>query len=228
MAKVHILHWNIAGSDAFNGYGKRNSTRGDDVGRYAAKLGFDVFLACEAGQFSLRSGVDKILGKSWQSSAKAIWKNTSIKLLYPRRVYGAGYIYGGDKKWGAAIFGAHEGKKFAVLEVHTDYRAPAKQAKQLQSMFKKFLKDVDARGIHRHNVLVVGDFNWDGTRGDNPFKALEAWGFVEHGDRSAATFQSGKHLDGVLAHKNATLSVDVKPRNDLSDHNPVKTTLDLK
>jgi hypothetical protein len=228
MAKLHILHWNIAGSDAFNGYGKRNKTRGDDVGRYAAKLGFDVFLACEAGQYSLRHGVDTILGKSWQDKAKAIWIKPTVRLLYPRRVYGSSYIYGGDKKWAAATFGMKDGKKFAVLEIHTDYRSPAKQAKQVQSMFKKFLKDVDARGIHRHNVAVVGDFNWDGSRGDNPFKALEAWGFIEHGSRTEKTFMGRKHLDGVLAHKNATISVDVKPRADLSDHNPVKATLDLK
>lgn len=228
MAKLQILHWNIAGSDAFNGYGKRNATRGDEVGRYAKKLGFDVFLACEAGQYSLRHGVDNILGKSWQTQAKAIWKNSSVGLLRPRRVYGSSILFLGAKKWGAAIFGEHEGEKFAVLEIHTDYRKPAKQAKQVKSMFGKFIKECDRLGIHRHNVVVVGDFNWDGTQGDNPFKALTAWGFYEHGDIRSATFMTGKHLDGVLAHKNAVLSVDVKPRNDLSDHMPVKVTLDLK
>lgn len=226
MAKVRILHWNIAGSDAYNGYGKRNKTRGDDVGRYALKLGFDAFLACEAGQSSLRNGVNKILGKPWSTKQKAIWINDTITLLRPRKIYGARFRYLKAPKYGAAIFGLHEGKKFAALEIHTDFRKPAKQAKQVQSIFAKFLAATDREGIHRHNIVVVGDFNWDGT-GDNPFKALERWGFVEHGSRTVSTFMGRKHLDGVLAHKNAEVSVSVRSRADLSDHNPVKATLDL-
>jgi hypothetical protein len=229
MAKVHILHWNIAGSDDVNGFGRRNATRGDEVGRHARDLGFDVFLACEAGQTDLRAGVNKILGHSWSTHAKAIWTNSSVSLLRPRKAYRAGITYGGDSKFGVAIFGEHEGKKFAALEIHTDYRKPAPQAKQVRSIFRKFLKDVDRLGIHRHNVVVVGDFNWDGTRGDNPFKALADLGFVEHGNTTESTFMNnGRHLDGVLAHKNAIVSVDIKSRGGLSDHMPVKLTLTLK
>lgn len=228
MVKLHALHWNIAGSDAFNGYGKRNKTRGDDVGRYAKEIGFDVFLACEAGQYSLRHGVDRILGKSWQAQAKAIWINRDVHLIRRRRVYGSSINYLSTKKWSAAVFGEIEGKNFAILEIHTDFRKPAKQAKQVQSMFKKFLKETDRLGIHRHNVFVVGDFNWDGSKGDNPFRALVNWGFVEHGNRSATTFMGRTHLDGVLAHANADLTVTVKSRKDLSDHNPIKFTATLK
>jgi hypothetical protein len=228
MPKLHVLHWNIAGSDDNNGYGARNGSRGDEVGRYARSIGFDVFLACEAGQLNLRRGVNSILGNSWTKQAKAIWKNDkTVTRLRDNRVYGSSINYLRTKKW-AATFGEHEGKKFAILEVHTDYRSPAKQAKQVQSMFRKFLKEADRLGIHRHNVLVVGDFNWDGSKGDNPFRALVEWGFVEHGNRGASTFMTGKHLDGVLAHVNAELSVRVEPRKDLSDHNPIKVTLNLK
>lgn len=227
MAKLRVLHWNIAGSDAFNGYGKRNASRGPSVGRRARDLGFDVFLACEAGQSSLRNGVNRILGKPWSTKQKAIWINDSVSLLRPRKVYGAGFRYLRASKYGAAIFGLHEGKKFAVIEIHTDFRKPAKQAAQVKTIFAKFIKECDRQGIHRHNVMVVGDFNWDGSKGDNPFRALTTYGFVEHGNRHAATFMTGKHLDGVLAHAHATVSVSVRSRADLSDHMPIKATITL-
>lgn len=228
MAVLHALHWNVAGSDVNNGYGARNSSRGDEVGRYARDIGFDIFLACEAGQKNLRTGINKIIGASWSRGAKAIWKNSDVKRIRSNRLYGSSLSYLGAKKWAAAAFGEIDGSKFAILEVHTDYRKPAKQAKQLQSMFKKFLKEADRLEIHRHNVIVVGDFNWDGSKGDNPFRALLEWGFVEHGNRSASTFISGKHLDGVLAHINADLVVKILSRRDLSDHNPIKVTIKLK
>jgi hypothetical protein len=232
---LSVLHWNIAGSDQTNGYGDANSYRGDDLGRWAAKLGFEVFLACEAGQYDLRAGVSEGLGiTSWCEHAKAIWyRSTRVKNIKSRKSYRDSlFPYLSTYKYGAAFFGEKNGKKFSVLEIHTDWRKPALQAKQVQSIFRKWRVDTDALGIKHVNTFVVGDFNWDYTSGDNPFNALAAWNFKEWGSRTAATFYDGRHLDGVLAHETATIAVDVKPRYDgnmkLSDHYPVKFVATLK
>lgn len=228
------LHWNIAGSDTVNGYQDENATRGDDVGRWAKEIGFDVFVACEAGQSNLRAGVDSILGRSWSQHAKAVWSTSRFKSLSATKSYADNlYNYLKSVKYGAGMFGEKSGKKFAVLEIHTDYRKPAKQAKQVQSIFKKFIADTDKLGIPRENVVVCGDFNWDGTSGDNPFKALADWGFVEKGSTNDATFLDGRHLDGVLAHKNAKVAVTRPNRANragvkLSDHFPRKFVLTAK
>ena len=232
VTKLSVLHWNVAGSDSTNGFGKLNGSRGDDVGRYALRLGFDVFLTCEAGQDNLRAGISSglgVVGKTeWMQRAKAIWYSSSnVKNFSSRKVYSDNlFAYLNTLKWGAAFFGVEDGKKFSILEIHTDYRAPAKQAKQIQSIFKKWRADCDALGIKHVNTFVVGDFNWDGTSGDNPFTSLDAWNFHEKGSRTEATFLGRKHLDGVLAHREADVEVDVKSRYDgkmyLSDHNPVK------
>lgn len=235
--KVDGLHWNIAGSDKNNGYAAENATRGPAVGAWAGEIGFDVFLACEAGQDNLRAGVSKGLGiTSWEQRAKAIWLSptSGIRFAASRKVYPDSiFAYLKTLKWGAAIFGTKDGKKFAFLEIHTDYRKPAKQAKQVQSIFRKFIADCDALGIPRENVVVAGDFNRDGTSGDNPFRALADWGFEEKGDPKRATFLTGKHLDGVLAHVNADVKVTYPDRANskgvrLSDHFPIKFTTTLK
>ena len=233
MPVVTGLHWNVAGSDVVNGYGAANDYRGDDLGRWAKKIGFDVFLTCEAGQKDLRAGISKGLGiTSWMSKAKAIWFKPTVSQIKPRKVYRDSlFAYRREYKWGAAFFGSKQGRKFAILEVHTDWRKPAKQGKQLRAIFAKFRKDADAYGVKRVNQVVCGDFNWDGTSGDNPFKALAAYNFEEKGDTKARTFFDGRHLDGVLAHKEAQVTVRVRPRNDgrmnLSDHYPLQFKLTL-
>lgn len=232
---LDVLHWNIAGSDKTNGYQKANGYRGPDVGRHALDIGFHVFLACEAGQSNLFKGVNKVLGhlKPWQKSAKAIWyQPKAIKLLRAHKSYGTSkFDYLKTKKYGVAIFGDYKNKKFSVLEIHTDYRKPAKQAKQVRELFDKWYKDCDTLKIPRKNRIIVGDFNWDGTKGDDPFKALTDKGYYEHGNKSAPTFLNGSHLDGVLAWKTVKAKVSVKPRaNDkmnLSDHNPILARLPL-
>lgn len=238
VTKVSILHWNIAGSDSTNGYGASNSYRGDDLGRYALSIGFDVFVTCEASQDNLRNGVSSGLGAigatEWMQRAKAIWyRATTVKNFSARKAYYDNlYAYLSTRKWGAAFFGIKDGIKFSVLEIHTDYRAPAKQAKQVQTIFKKWRADTDALGIKHANTFVCGDFNWDGTSGDDPFHALDGWNFEEKGSRTVTTFMERKHLDGVLAHKSADVSVSVKSRSDgnmrLSDHNPVKFVATLQ
>ena len=233
--KVYALHWNIAGSDTVNGYGKANGYRGDEVGAHAKSLSFNIFVACEAGQANLRAGINKVLGKlnPWESRAKAIWYDSDVlKNIKGRKTYSAGSLwYLKSQKYGAAFFGEKGGKKFSILEIHTDYRAPAKQAKQVLAIATNWRKDCDALKIPVKNRVVAGDFNWDGTKGDDPFKALDSWGFIEHGNKSAATFIDGRHIDGVLAHKTAEVSVAVKSRRNsvmnLSDHNPVKFTITL-
>lgn len=227
---LHGLHWNIAGSDVHNGYGARNATRGPDVGRRAKEIGFEVFLACEASQSNLRHGAESVIGKSWSHGAKAIWKTSNIKLLGPgRKLYSDNlWNYLKTVKYGAGIFATKDGVKFSILEIHTDYRKGAKQAKQVASIFAKFRKDSDALGIKHVNQFVVGDFNWDGTSGDDPFKALASYNFEEKGSHTAKTFQTGKHLDGVLAHEEAEVTVKVRDRVNLSDHYPVEFTAKLK
>jgi hypothetical protein len=228
------LHWNVAGSDTVNGYQAENATRGPAVGAYAKAIGFDVFTACEAGQHNLRAGISKGLGiTSWCEHSKAIWVTSKIKLLTGRKSYAdTVYSYLKSVKYGAGVFGTKDGKKFAVLEIHTDYRKPAKQAKQVQSLFKKFIKDADRLGVPRQNIVVCGDFNPDlGGSADNPFKALTDWDFVEHGDTNDATFLDGRHLDGVLAHKNAKITVTRPDRANkgvrLSDHYPRGFAIEL-
>lgn len=239
VTKLSVLHWNVAGSDTTNGFGARNATRGDEVGRHARSLGFDVFLTCEAGQSNLRNGIGVGLGDigdtEWMARAKAIWfAEGQVKNFSARKAYSDSlYAYLNTLKWGAAFFGIKDGKKFSVLEIHTDYRAPAKQAKQVLSIARKWRADTDALGIKHINTLVVGDLNWDGTSGDNPSHALDSWNFEEKGSRTEATFMGRKHLDVVLGHIDANVLVDVKPRYDknniwLSDHCPVKAILELQ
>lgn len=233
--RVSLIHWNIAGSDVVNGYQKANGYRGDDVARHAKDLGFYALFTCEAGQSDLRAGMNKILGKlnPWESAAKAIWyRSDRMRLLEGRKTYSTGrFAFKKTQKYGAGFFAVHEGKKFAVLEVHTDYRKPASQSKQLRQIFRQWNKDCNKHRIPRKNRVVVGDFNWDGSKGDDPFKALDRYGFVEHGNKSAATFLNGQHLDGVLAHPDAELNVQVKPRSNgkinLSDHFPIRIILTL-
>lgn len=235
VTKVAGLHWNIADDDTSNGYKAENATRGDDVGRYAKALGFEVFLACEAGDKSLLKGIDTVLDNRWSGKDKSIWVTDRELLAKPRRYYGTGakWIYQKRNKYGAAIFGIKNGKKFAFLEVHTDYRSAAKQAKQLASIFSQFIQDCDDFGVHRHNVVVAGDFNWDGTSADNPFKSLERWNFHEKGNKDVATFIDGRHLDGILAHANSSIQVTRYSRANasgvrLSDHFPLKFILELR
>lgn len=229
---VPCLHWNIAGSDKTNGFGAKNATRGDDVGRWAQRIGYEIFLACEAGQKDLLKGVNSVCGIPFAKRAKAIWNRLTIKLL-KRTVYSDDtFAYLNTLKWGAAIMGEKEGIKFGILEVHTDYRKPAQQAKQLQSIFKKFRADCDALGIKHTNQVVCGDLNWDGSAGDDPFEALAKWNFEEKGNREIATFMTGKHLDGVLAHKEADVTVTRYSRANekgvnLSDHYPLRFVLTL-
>lgn len=235
--KVTGLHWNIAGSDIHNGYKAENGTRGDDVARHALDIGFEVFVTCEAGQSDLRAGMNTVIGNlsPWMQRAKGIWHKPTFRKIAARKVYSAYgiFTYLSTMKWGAAIFGEKDGKKFAVLEIHTDYRSPAKQAGQVRSITAKFWADTDALGIPRQNTVICGDFNWDGSSGDNPFKALEGYGFVEKGNRTIATFMERKHLDGALAHKDADVTVTRQNRWDtrgvrLSDHNPIKFVITLK
>lgn len=240
VTRLSLLHWNVAGSDTTNGFGARNATRGDEVGRHARSLGFDVLLTCEAGQDNLRNGISVGLGSvigatEWEARAKAIWFTPDdVKNFWARKAYADNlFAYLNTLKWGAAFFGIKGGIKFSALEIHTDYRAPAKQAKQVQSIFNKWRVDTDKLGIKHVNTFVLMDGNWDGTSGDNPFHALDAYNFEEKGSRTEATFMGRKHLDGVLAHKLAKVSVDVKPRYDknniwLSDHCPVKATIELQ
>lgn len=235
VTKVAGLHWNIADDDTSNGYKAENGTRGPAVGRYAKDLGFDVFLACEAGDKALLKGIDTVLDNRYSAKDKSIWIHDRELLAKSRTVYGSGskWIYQKRNKYGAAIFGIKDGKKFAFLEVHTDFRAAAKQSKQLSSIFAQFIRDCNDFGVHRHNVVVAGDFNWDGTASDNPFKALADWNFEEKGNKDVATFIDGRHLDGILAHKNAVISVTRYSRANtkgvkLSDHFPIKFILTLK
>lgn len=232
---VDVLHWNIAGSDTSNGYKKANGYRGPDVGQHALDIGFDVFMACEAGQADLWKGVNKVLGKynPWQKSAKGSWYDgKKVKLIAGRKSYGTRkWHYLKTKKYGIGLFGEKQNKKFSVLEVHTDYRKPANQTKQMHDIFAQWYKDCDKLKIPRKNRFIVGDFNWDGSAGDDPFKALNKWGYYEHGNKSAATFLNGAHLDGVLAWRTIDAVVKVKPRNNdkmnLSDHYPVWARLPL-
>ncbi|WP_332645096.1 N-acetylmuramoyl-L-alanine amidase [Aeromicrobium sp.] len=234
--KVTGLHWNIAGSDIHNGYKAENGTRGDDVARHALDIGFEVFLTCEASQSDLRAGMNTVIGNlsPWMRRAKGIWHKPSAPRLIGRRAYSDSiYAYLSTLKWGGAFFGIKDGKKYAFLEIHTDYRAPAKQAGQVRSITAKFWADTDALGIPRENTVIAGDFNWDGTSGDNPFKALEAYEFVEKGNRTIATFLNGRHLDGVIAHKDADVTVTRQNRWNtrgvkLSDHYPLKFVITLK
>lgn len=230
---LRILHQNVAGSDVVNGFGARNGTRGPAVGAYLREIGFDVLLTCEAGQSNLRKGITKGLGTSrggteWEQRAKALWFNpTTVKNIAARKVYSAdGFSYLSSRKWGAGFFGEHGDKKFSVLEVHLDYRKPANQSKQLQTIFKKWRKDTDRMGISHLNCFVVGDFNKDGTS-DDPFKALAPWNIEEKGSRTVPTFMERKHLDGLLAHKSAKVKVSVFSRRNLSDHNPVLGVAEL-
>ena len=226
---LDILHWNIAGSDTAHGYKKSNSYRGPSVGRHALDIGFDVFMACEAGQSDLWRGVNQVLGKfnPWQKSAKGSWyDDKKVSLIRGRKSYGTSkYSYLKTKKYGIALFGEKGGKKFSVLEIHTDYRKPAKQAAQVRELFNQWKKDCDDLKIARKNRFIVGDFNWDGTSGDDPFKALTDVGFIEHGNKSKATFLNGQHLDGFLGWRTIDATVKVMPRFDdkmnLSDHMPV-------
>lgn len=240
LTKVSMLHWNVAGSDDVNGYGATNGTRGDDVGRYALKLGFDVFLTCESSQANLRAGINQILGKfhPYESHSKTIWYDDSkVKNIKSRKVYTASpFSYLNTTKYGMAFFGSRNGKKFSVLEIHTDYRAPAKQAKQVEAIFLKWRKDCDALGIKHVNQFVCGDFNWDGTKGDDPMHALDKYNFEEKGDAAdlaAGTFlDTNRHLDGVLAHEQAIVGVRAESRSDgkqrLSDHKPISFTATLQ
>ena len=232
---VSGVHWNVAGSDTVNGYQDANSYRGDDVARHAQSLGFNVFLTCEAGQSNLLAGMNKVLGKMdrWATKAKAIWADPKkVAALRGVGIYSSGiFSYRNTQKWGVAYFGKRQEKKFSFLEVHLDYQKPAKQAKQLKTIFKKWKKHCDQLGIPVKNRVVVGDFNWDGSKGDDPFKALGDYDFIEHGDKTAATFLDGRHLDGVLAHKDCEIAVGVKPREDknmkLSDHFPIRFVIEL-
>lgn len=239
VTKLSILHWNVAGSDMTNGYNAENSWRGPYLGRYALALGFDVLMTCEASQDDLRNGISVGLGvigdTEWEERAKAIWyaKSRGIINVSSRRAFSDDtYDYQDTLKWGGAFFGMKDGKRFSVLEVHTDYRAPALQAKQLQAIFKKWRVVTDQLEIKHVNTFVVGDLNWDGSSGDNPFRALDAWNFHEKGSRTEFTFMERKHLDGVLAHRDSVVTVDVKPRSHngrkLSDHNPVKAVAILQ
>ncbi len=237
--KVSGLHFNVAGSDDKNGYGARNATRGDDVGRYALKLGFDVFLTCESGQKDLLKGLNSVLGKyhPYSSHAKTIWyDDKKVKNIKSRKIYTAsGFSYLSTTKFGMAFFGSKNGIPFSFLEIHTDYRAPAKQGKQVEAIFLKWRKDCDLLGIKHVNAVVCGDLNWDGTSDDNPFRSLTKYKFIEKGDaadRAAATFMTGKHLDGILAHEDAIVGVRAEKRSDghnnLSDHMPISFTITLQ
>lgn len=235
VVELDILHWNVAGSDTAHGYKKTNGQRGPDVGQHALNIGFDVFMACEAGQADLWKGLNKVLGNfnPWQKSAKGSWyDDKDVKLLRGRKSYGTSkYNYLKTRKYGIAIFGEKKSKKFSVLEVHTDYRKPAKQAKQVQELFNQWAKDCDALKIPRKNRFIVGDFNWDGTKGDDPFKALADSGFYEHGNKSAPTFLNGQHLDGFLAWRTIEPKVKVESRSNefinLSDHMPISIRVRL-
>ena len=232
---LDILHWNVAGSDVVNGYKAANGYRGPAVGQHALDIGFDVFLACEAGQSNLWKGMNKVLGKynPWQKSAKGSWYDgKDIQLIRGRTSYGTSkYSFLKTRKYGIAIFGRKQGKVFSVLEVHTDHRKPAKQAKQVQELFNLWKKDCDALKIPQKNRFIVGDFNWDGTKGDDPFKALNHVDFYEHGNKSAATFLNGQHLDGFLAWPTIKAKVKVESRANskmkLSDHMPIKIRVPL-
>jgi len=237
VTKVSGLHWNIAGSDTKNGYKAENGTRGPAVGRYAKEIGFEVFVTCEASQSNLRAGMNTVLKKynPWMKRAKGIWYDKSkVTSTSARKAYSDNtFAYLSTLKWGAGFFGVKDGKKFSILELHTDYRKPAKQSRQVQSIFRKFIKDSDKMGVPRENVVVAGDFNWDGSSGDNPFKALADWSFVEKGDTRQATFLTGKHLDGILGDRDSDITVTRPNRANskgvrLSDHYPLKFIITLK
>lgn len=228
------VHWNIAGSDTVNGYAAENGVRGPWVGDHVEEIGYDVFLACEAGQKNLRDGISKVLGTPYAARAKAIWKKRYVREISENKVYGTSkWTFGREKKYGAAHFGSAYGKKYAFLEVHLDYRKPAAQAKQLQEIFKPFIKDCDLLKVPRTQIVVAGDFNPDlNGSADNPFDALADWGFEEKGHKTISTFLDGRHLDGILAHKNADVSVTRYSRTDgrgrrLSDHFPLRFILRL-
>jgi len=229
------LHWNIAGSNVSSGYKAENATRGDDVARWALAIGFEAFVTCEASQDDLRAGMNYVIGDlfPWEERAKAIWHKTSITKTAPRKAYkDTLYAYLDNTKWGAAIFAEKGGIPFSFLEVHTDYRDAAKQAKQLRSIFAQWRSDCDELGIKDTNRVVTGDLNWDGSTTDNPFHALDAYNFEEKGDRTVSTFRTGKHLDGVLAHKAANVRVRRWGRANeagvnLSDHYPLQFVLTL-
>lgn len=233
--ELEILHWNVAGSDTAHGYMKANGYRGPDVGQHALDIGFDVFMACEAGQANLYKGMNKALGqlKPYQKSAKASWyKPGVVKLIADRKSYGTTkFSFLKTRKYGIALFGQKEEKLFSVLEVHTDYRKPANQSKQVRELYNQWKKDCDKLKIPRKNRFIVGDFNWDGSKGDDPFKALNDEGFYEHGNKSAATFLNGQHIDGFLGWRTIVAKVTVKSRANfkmnLSDHMPVHIKVKL-
>lgn len=228
------LHWNIAGSNV-PGYGDTNATRGDDVARWAVALGFDALITCEASQDNLRAGMNTVIGDlhPWEQRAKGIWHTDLITQIAPRKAYRDSlWAYLSNYKWGAAIFAEKNGIPFSFLEVHTDYRSAASQSKQLRSIFLQWREDCDELGIKHVNGVVAGDLNWDQSSADNPFRALEAYNYVEKGNRTISTFRTGKHLDGILAHRDADVQVDRPGRANedgvnLSDHYPLRFKLRL-
>jgi len=228
------LHWNVAGSNK-PGFADTNATRGDDVGRWAIAMGFDAFITCENSQEDLKAGMNTVLGDlhPWEQRAKGIWHTDLVKLIAPRKAYRDSlYAYLSTTKWGAAIFAEKNGIPWSFLEVHTDYRSPASQSKQLRSLFLQWREDCDALGIKQTNRAVAGDLNWDQSATDNPFRALEAYNFFEKGNRTQATFRNGNHLDGVIAHRDAKVIVDRPGRANedgiaLSDHYPLRFKLQL-
>lgn len=234
MTHIKGVHWNIADDDTVNGYKAENATRGDEIGRYVRSMNVDVFLACEAGDKALIKDISRILPNGWTKDDKTIWVKDKSGLIVPRTTYNASPVFRWMKrgKYGAAMFGVKNGKKYGMLEIHTDYRAPANQSGQVLTIFEQFLADSVKLGAPKKNLIVAGDFNWDGSSKDNPFKALKKYKFEEKGDTDTATFLDGRHLDGILGHEDAEVVVEKLSRADsggvrLSDHNPLKFRLTL-
>jgi hypothetical protein len=234
MTHIKGVHWNIADDDTTNGYKAENKTRGDEVGRHIRDMDVDVFLACEAGDKSLISDVSRILPNGWTKDDKSIWIKDKSTLLVPRKTYNASPVFRFLKrgKYGAAMFGVKNNKKYGLLEIHTDFRAGANQSGQVLTIFEQFLADSVELHVPKKNLIVAGDFNWDGTSADNPFRALSKYKFEEKGDDDTATFLDGRHLDGILGHKDAEVLVTKRPRANkdgikLSDHNPLEFRLTL-
>jgi endonuclease/exonuclease/phosphatase (EEP) superfamily protein YafD len=231
---IKLIHWNIADDDTVNGYKAENADRGDEIGRYIRDMKADAFLACEAGNKPLLKDIDRFLENRFSAKDQSIWVKDKSGLLVPRRAYATASKYNFLKrsKYGTAMFAEKHGKEYGVLEIHTDYRKSAKQAKQVYTIFEQFLADSVKLGVPKKNLIVTGDFNWDGTSSDNPFKALAHFKFEEKGNKDQATFLDGRHLDGVLAHEDADVEVKVLSRSDsngtkLSDHNPLQILVKL-
>jgi len=234
VAHIKAVHWNIADDDTVNGYKATNAQRGDEIGRYVRDMDVDLFLASEAGTASLIDDVSRILPNRWSKDDKSVWIKDKDMLIAPRKTYATSKAWSwlGRKKHGVAVFGQKGNKKWAMLEIHTDYRKDAKQAKQVRSLFAQFRKDCDKLGIKHVNQVVCMDGNWDGTSADNPFKALDSYNFEEKGNTTQATFLDGRHLDGVLGHKEAEVTVKARSRSNsdgikLSDHYPLEFRLSL-